>query len=824
MKNNSDSSSSYQNSARSYLKVYKSVQNNLNNNSIYQENSNGMDPTKNDIIRWFFSLPIESRIKIATVEGSWIVRMLYQMFLQYKKDNYIVFQMKCDNSSSDQTYFPLFTYTVVNDIDNYKNEDYQHTNILNYFSFMSHKSHFDLTMIERLFIKEICFFSVHNGVDCFSIRPKVLLEENLFIHYFNELTKNKCFTHLIEPFNDTKNKIYNYNMPAWFNYNNYYSIGQYIAAFIEQTIIIKYVLNYKKNCSKISYSLIDDSKLNSVFEKRKEIIKFLHESKGVQNDLKVETIYNEIMRDKNITGLININNRQYEKGGHSSLISKKLSDDDPLFLINKLDIENIIQIKKVLKIQDAIELTDILLFYSINYIWKHDYYIGTRLFEELLTTYTEKNALDLITEHEQSSKTSKKKKKSITKETKVEYDFYATYQQRIGNKRASLVQNSSPAPMTNYYRENLNLKYDIAKNILLDIIEKAILKGKENLIKKASYLDFLEDLSQINLKGKIINNILNDNNDENTDSLKSEGNNGSTNNENKSVHSTDKEEDNNNISGNENNNNIDESNNIQNPENQANINSSNEAKVQGGNQKKKREKEVKIFLYDTTKGKKKNSKLVTTVTPTVTPTATNTINISNINNKKNSERQNAYSNSPKSSNRKTNTINSPKKDKEKSNTPKISRLVPNYNSLYININPKELNYNRIQPAKISNTDFITFVHKLHNDIVSYYNDVYTNLQLFKEIKTYTVNYVKEIITKYIDNAVLDIYGSFATDLSIESSDIDIKIKLSSNTFDNEKVIILLTNAFNNLNIFNKIVPIFTASVPVIKLVSLYLYA
>jgi hypothetical protein len=757
MKNTLDTGVSFQNSARSYFKAHKSVLNSINNNSIFQDNFYSI---KTDIYKWFFSLPVESRIKITTVQSSWIVRMLYQMFLEYRKDNSITFQMRCDTDESKDTMFPIFSYTIGQPLNN--EQDYLQTSILNYFGFMSFK--LSDTINELLFLKEVRFFSINSLLDSFALSPRLVMDEKLFEYFYEHLAKGKGFTHLIEPHFSANMKHYNFNFPAWFNYNNYYSIGQYILALVEQNIIIKFVLNYKKNVPKIMYSLVDEDSLTTFFEKRKEIIKFLNGVDDVNKILNVEEIYIKIMEDKEILGLININNRQVHKGGHASLISKKFTEDEPLFIVSKQNAEtNISQIRKLLKTKDPIILTDMLIYFSISHIWKHDYFIGNKLFNELFTYYTEKNAMDLIMEHDTVTKNKAKKKK--IKEVKVEYDFYATYQPRIGNKKASLVSNSSPAPMTNYYKENIGVKYDIVREILMELIDKSIAKGKENLIKKASYSDFLEDLSQINLKGKFLNNVLNEfTNPE--EKLEHED----TNDEQKDVKEEEKSE-------------VKE----------------NTVNTLNSNAKKKKEKEVKIFLYDTTKGKKKNSKLLNNGTTNKPIITTSDI----------PEHQNAYSNSPKGRSEKA-------LDKTKPSTPKLNRHIPTYNSLYINVNSVDK-----QPTNHftrNSKDFITFVHKLHNDIVTYYNDVYLNLHSFKEIKTQAVNYVRDIIKRYIENVDLDIYGSFATDLSIESSDIDLKIKLTSDTSDNEKIITLLTNAFNNENIFSRLTPIFTASVPVIKLV------
>lgn len=70
-----------------------------------------------------------------------------------------------------------------------------------------------------------------------------------------------------------------------------------------------------------------------------------------------------------------------------------------------------------------------------------------------------------------------------------------------------------------------------------------------------------------------------------------------------------------------------------------------------------------------------------------------------------------------------------------------------------------------------------------------------------------------------ESIVLDVYGSFATNLAIESSDIDFTIKFN-NVIDVDLVIDHLSDDLNKLNIIENVNPISTASVPVIKLVSI----
>ena len=71
---------------------------------------------------------------------------------------------------------------------------------------------------------------------------------------------------------------------------------------------------------------------------------------------------------------------------------------------------------------------------------------------------------------------------------------------------------------------------------------------------------------------------------------------------------------------------------------------------------------------------------------------------------------------------------------------------------------------------------------------------------------------------------MDVYGSFATNLAIECSDIDLTIKFSNNnTNDIDLAINKLSEELTNLNRIDTINPILTATVPVIKLVNSLIY-
>jgi len=172
------------------------------------------------------------------------------------------------------------------------------------------------------------------------------------------------------------------------------------------------------------------------------------------------------------------------------------------------------------------------------------------------------------------------------------------------------------------------------------------------------------------------------------------------------------------------------------------------------------------------------------------------------------------------------------------------------NSFNLGFSPNINNYNFFYPLNMNNVSFMNmnlfnvnnnnnyydtnFYKKLHNDILEYNQKLEKNISFTKEIKSNVVCYLTEQIKDILSflNIEINIYGSFANDLSIESSDIDLIVKYELKNYENpninvaqnnyiidiEYIISFLTNSFEKNHCMDKVNPIYTASVPIIKLV------
>ena len=168
-----------------------------------------------------------------------------------------------------------------------------------------------------------------------------------------------------------------------------------------------------------------------------------------------------------------------------------------------------------------------------------------------------------------------------------------------------------------------------------------------------------------------------------------------------------------------------------------------------------------------------------------------------------------------------------------------------FNLSFNNYFNNNYNYNLFYPGNVNNSmnfmyNFKTnynmennFNKKLHKDILEYNEKLEKTLSITKSIKNEILNILKKKISEFLNflNIEIKIYGSFVNELSIESSDVDISIKYENKPkdfknmnngggfYDIDYIIAYLTNAFNSLEGFEKVNPIYTASVPIIKLVN-----
>ena len=727
------------------------------------------------------------------------------------------------------------------------------------------------------FFKNIIYFSVHHRSfpDCFTLSPEILLEKEKLENYFANLGNQKYFSNIIQShiyknnnnINNNNNtnsnktqKIYGYKLPEWFwigkNVEDIqHTVTQYAMAFFEQVIMIKYLLN--KNEKKIKYfSLIDEGELERFFSDRKIAINYMKKNYTAENkinllkELNVEECYNKIITNndkmkyvsyfkkyKSSVGTeknpyidsINCNphyNKYEEQYNKMNKISKK---NNYKISINKnynseLNCEEIIEkLKNNLDSNnDIIYFIDYLLFDNHFTLWKVEYFIKWELYDKLSKLIIDKNLNELIFDYSNNnnqnktkSKHRKKNKKNKKEEEKnnsnnnnnnkiqneyegifkdEEEEMYAPYYLKANTEQKKLYLKSKELNNNininninidiNKEKENEDIKNFISKEIILGLVIDRIF-----LIPLNNCLDFYE---KYNEKEEEIKN----NNDKN------------------------------------NNNNI----------NQININEKEDKKNNDINkedniikdEKKEKEKEIDNLNDDSDNENlsvKKSESMTTTTQDTNTNININ-LNLDNTitkakstdltikyNNDNDNENENKNNNN---SNKKNGSKQKKKKEKEQTfflyDTVKKSKKKSNT----INNNYNSLISNEFSIISVKDTHSrLPFFDKLHNDIIKYETKVISLLNHGMKFKDYCITEIKRLIQETLDfsnDYTIEVYGSYATGLMIEASDIDIKIKLNKGSkSDLDEFFQKVCEKLEKEKKFDEINPIGTASVPVIKL-------
>ena len=757
------------------------------------------------------------------------------------------------NKEGKKTEAPKLGYSQ-SSLKDFKDEEIKYINFGNYFQFQSYRN-FSLSesnnnmrnyekqkqKIIDLFTEDlfnnIIFFSVHHRhfPDCFTLSPEFLLEKDKFENCFNNLGNSKCFCSLIQSYiisgNNKNQKQFSYMLPDWFkNKNNnecLFSVTQYTIAFFEQVIMIKYLLNkYDKKIK--TYSLLDEQALNRFFIDRKFAINYMKKNYNNENkinilkELEINNYYNNLMVNKEKMKYINYfryNNRKLNYEGkyrNSPYIIENILENpfsnkhEDKFNIMKniqrpknnknsnnnseITVDEIInKLTNILTNNDNICFIcfiDYLLFQNYQCLWKFEYFLQAELFEKLSNLIMEQNCKELIFDSKQtkSSKTRRRKKnkknnhtvQQIPKEeNKNEYEgifkdeeeeLYAPYYLKANTEQKRL-----------YIKEEI--KRFISKEIILGIIVDNVFLTPLN-----SGLDYYEEnKNNENNENKIYEKEKEINEKEEKSKINIDNNNK----DNK------KDEEKENI-------------------NSIKENNSNNIKININKSDSNISKENDLEKSDSISLSIKSDNFNSEIDQTTSTTNINTIDNNNI----------IYNDQKKDdiniNNNKDNSKQKKKKEKEQTfflfDTVKKKKKKTTHNS-----NNNALTSNEFNIIVIKEPDRrLSFFDKLHNDIIKNETKVITLLNHSMKFKDYCISEIKRIIqetSSFSKDYNIDVYGSYATGLMIEASDIDIKIKLNNgNKSELDNLFETLCKNLENENKFDTINPIGTASVPVIKLV------
>ena len=142
------------------------------------------------ILKRFFSLSLQERIKAVAIENKWFSTMVLHMYSKYKNDQKTRFQLKLDDVAPEEyCYQPPYmgtnqsVYSTEMNLDNffyYKNDRYIPE---------------DRGINEILFLKELRYFSLREQNDTLTLSTNLLENEPLFKYFSDHFSNSKAFLH-----------------------------------------------------------------------------------------------------------------------------------------------------------------------------------------------------------------------------------------------------------------------------------------------------------------------------------------------------------------------------------------------------------------------------------------------------------------------------------------------------------------------------------------------------------------------------------------------------------------------------------------------------
>jgi hypothetical protein len=194
-----------------------------------------------------------------------------------------------------------------------------------------------------------------------------------------------------------------------------------------------------------------------------------------------------------------------------------------------------------------------------------------------------------------------------------------------------------------------------------------------------------------------------------------------------------------------------------------------------------------------------------------------------INNDEDEKKENEEKEEKEDNNNNENNIKENKIDKNEDNKKEpenIMNTINNNNNNNNNKKKKGNNFFLYPTIKKANNDKINkppFIMKLNEDILSYNKYLLSILDCLSPIKEHIIETIKSHIQHCFMNDnfpyQIEIYGSFKSNLDIVCSDIDmVFIPKKTKNLNICDIILELSNHFSSLNKYDKVTPIYTASV------------
>ncbi|MCQ2816393.1 MAG: hypothetical protein MJ252_03915 [archaeon] len=378
---------------------------------------------RGEVLKWFFSLPINKRQSVLAVENLFTIDILHQLYVHQKAKNTVRFFPRDFDGSvkslegigKKENSRKIFTKNDTN------------TNLIAYYYLASEDYSLNKecnSMLEKSLFDEIIFYYPNiYSVGCCVLEnryfPFFTVTENFvkketFIYFFEKLSRNKYLSVPCQI-----NSHGTLNLPYWAyqprDTNFCFSIDEIFISFLEQVLCVNFIL-YKKSCESIV-----EPKFDEYLILQQKLFEFAEKEKVIENILeylRIEFAVKEVYYNHHIEKMVT----DYQ---YNLKIEKDTMDSASLGLDiwkENIKYESVVtQIKEFfLKFVNSKELLSFLMFSRIHQIFKSEDFLCRTVFGILYENYSTKNAKTLLNflEDEDFNKKKKSKNKKRNKKKK----------------------------------------------------------------------------------------------------------------------------------------------------------------------------------------------------------------------------------------------------------------------------------------------------------------------------------------------------------------------------------------------------------------------
>ena len=424
---------SYQKTASKYYKQHQKLKKEFEQSNVNSNTKSKSSKTKifrEEVMKWFFSLDLMTKLIISSIENKWITCILHQLYVNQKYEPRLKYRIKeydffnFSNQNSANEYVPSVLKVTINE-NAYNSLNYSNNDYLEYSNYFCKEDGYynnyvclsSMNEVEKIFLDNIIFYrseevfsetegtsktsmtNVNKYSNYFTLSEKVLQDENLFKSLFAKISNDKAFTDLIDSSYEQTSKYFNICLPNWVNNREFYSLAEIFAAVYEQVISVRYIL-FKQSQNELSNQR---THLQFVYEEKEELINFMNKNLAmneVYKALKTDDVVHQLYSDRLIEEFIVGRFHQGDKSHFYMNIHK--AHKEFIYDKNKFKREDLkSNVEKFFNsFRSSKDFIYSLTFLPIDKIFSYDDFLFRKLNESLMNLRSQQNAMDLMKELE----------------------------------------------------------------------------------------------------------------------------------------------------------------------------------------------------------------------------------------------------------------------------------------------------------------------------------------------------------------------------------------------------------------------------------------